>query len=233
MSVGKIALVHDWLTGMRGGERALEVLCERYPQAELFTLVHIPGSVSPTIERHTDPGTVMGTVGYMSPEQVRGQRADQRSDIFACGSILYEMLCGRRVFEGASDLETASAILNDQPSPLPPRVAPELGRIVRRCLEKDPADRFQFAADLALALGTSPAPVGRGQLLRGYGLAGAASALLIGVVAVLVATRVSRHADQLRLGSDVRSGDHGVGTRRSPCRWSARSTLSPSRSPAC
>src|SRR5262249_62152548 len=50
---GKIALVHDWLTGMRGGERALEVLCERFPNAELFTLVHVPGSVSPTIERHT------------------------------------------------------------------------------------------------------------------------------------------------------------------------------------
>ena len=160
---------------------------------------------APSAQSGTREGAILGTVGYMAPEQVRGQRADQRSDIFACGGILYEMLAGRRPFEGSSDLETASAILNQEPSPLPRHVPPELDRIVRRCLEKDPADRFQSTADLALALGTTPS-LAKGRLglrrPRQYGIAAAVIALAIGVVTVLTLTRNrrpdgSKHAQSL------------------------------------
>ena len=108
----------------------------------------------PTLTAGTEPGVVMGTVGYMSPEQVRGQPADHRSDIFAFGSVLYEMLSGRRAFRGSSAIETMSAILKEEPPELSQSVTgvpPSLERIVRRCLEKDPAERFQSARDLAFA----------------------------------------------------------------------------------
>jgi serine/threonine-protein kinase len=110
-------------------------------------LLEPPGRAGP----HTAEGAVIGTVDYMSPEQVRGEPADGRSDIFACGSIVYEMLTGRRAFEGATDLETASAILESESPPLPADLA-ALDRIVWRCLEKNPAHRFQSAADLGVAL---------------------------------------------------------------------------------
>jgi eukaryotic-like serine/threonine-protein kinase len=103
----------------------------------------------------TEPGRVMGTVGYMSPEQVRGQDIDPRSDIFAFGAILYEMLAGDRAFQKPTSAETMAAILNDDPpevSQLSPNVPPAFGRIVHRCLEKNPARRFQSASDLAFAL---------------------------------------------------------------------------------
>jgi eukaryotic-like serine/threonine-protein kinase len=110
---------------------------------------------SPTAAAETEPGAIFGTVGYMSPEQVRGERADHRSDIFSLGCVLYEMLIGRRPFGGDTPAETMAAILRDQPSELataegqlPPRVA----TAVRRCLEKNPDQRFQSARDLAFAL---------------------------------------------------------------------------------
>jgi len=87
----------------------------------------------------TEPGVVMGTVGYMSPEQVRGQEADARSDIFSFGAILYEMLSGRRVFQGNSAIDTMSAILKEDPPELSSAVSPAIERVVRRCLEKNPA----------------------------------------------------------------------------------------------
>jgi Tol biopolymer transport system component len=108
-----------------------------------------------TAQRQTSPGTVMGTAGYMAPEQVRGQNADQRADIFACGVVLYEMLSGRRAFDGASSADTMSAILKEDPPELSGehlRVPVAVERIVRRCLEKEPAQRFQSARDLAFAL---------------------------------------------------------------------------------
>jgi len=120
----------------------------------------------------TTPGTVMGTVGYMSPEQVRGQAVDHRSDIFSLGTVLYEMLSGRKAFAGPSSVETMNAILTTEPAEIDTtatRIPPGLDRIVRHCLEKDPADRFQSARDLTFALGalsgseTSlalPAPLG-------------------------------------------------------------------------
>jgi len=104
---------------------------------------------------HTTPGVVMGTVGYMSPEQVRGQAVDHRSDIFSFGAILYEMISGKRAFKGASGVETMNAILKEDPPELSEsslRVAPGLERIVRHCLEKEPSMRFQSARDLAFDL---------------------------------------------------------------------------------
>ena len=102
--------------------------------------------------RETEPGTVMGTTGYMSPEQVRGQRVDHRSDLFSFGAILYEMISGRRAFDRETAAETMTAILKDDPSELPVSVTPGLERIVRRCLEKNVDERFQSARDLAFAL---------------------------------------------------------------------------------
>jgi Tol biopolymer transport system component/predicted Ser/Thr protein kinase len=100
----------------------------------------------------TDAGTVLGTAGYMSPEQVRGDAVDHRADLFSFGVVLYEMLCGKRAFAGNSSVEVMNAILKEEAPELPPSVPPALGRIVRRCLEKEPAHRFQSAADLAFAL---------------------------------------------------------------------------------
>ncbi len=103
----------------------------------------------------TEKGMVLGTVGYMSPEQVRGQPADERSDLFAVGATLYEMLAGRPAFEGKTSADKLSAILNREPpeivGPGEPVPAP-LGRIVHRCLEKDPEERFQSARDVVFAL---------------------------------------------------------------------------------
>jgi Tol biopolymer transport system component len=110
---------------------------------------------SPTLSRHTEPGTVLGTVGYMSPEQVRGLPADQRSDVFSFGAVLYEMLSGRRAFKGDSSAETMHAILKDDPPDLLDtnrNLPPGLERIVRHCLEKRPEQRFHSAHDVAFDL---------------------------------------------------------------------------------
>ncbi len=114
----------------------------------------------------TQPGMVMGTVGYMSPEQVRGAATDHRSDIFALGAILYEMVSGRRAFKRDTSAETMTAILKEDPPELTgtnPAISPGLDRIIHRCLEKEPAQRFQSASDLSFALeslsGTSSAAI--------------------------------------------------------------------------
>jgi len=104
----------------------------------------------------TEPGMVLGTVGYMSPEQVRGDRVDHHTDIFAFGAILYEMLAGSRAFQKPTSADTQAAILNEDPpalSQLTPNIPPGLHRVVHRCLEKKPEARFQSASDLAFALG--------------------------------------------------------------------------------
>ncbi len=148
----------------------------------------------PTETRGTEPGVVLGTLGYMSPEQVRGKPADARSDIFSFGAILYEMLSGKRAFHGDSAADTMSAILREDPPDLSvtnQNISPALERIVRHSLEKSPEQRFQSARDLAFNLeavsGTSvqtAAPALRRRRLRlmpilllGLGaLAGAAAA---------------------------------------------------------
>jgi serine/threonine protein kinase len=110
---------------------------------------------APTLTESTEAGVVMGTVGYMAPEQVRGQTADYRADIFAYGAILYEMLAGKRAFQKATSADTMSAILNEDPpgiSQISTNIPPALQRLVHRCLEKNPEQRFQSASDLAFAL---------------------------------------------------------------------------------
>ena len=109
----------------------------------------------PTMSLNTDAGMVMGTPGYMSPEQVRGRAVDHRTDIFAFGAILYEMLTGTRAFHRSTSAETMTATLNDEPpaiSQLVQNVPPGLQRVVQRCLEKNPEQRFHSASDLAFAL---------------------------------------------------------------------------------
>ncbi len=109
----------------------------------------------PTAAAATEPGMVMGTLGYMSPEQVKGRPADARSDIFAFGAVLYEMLSGKRAFHGDSAGETMASILKEDPPDLSAtnqNVSPGLDRIVRHCLEKNPERRFQSSSDIAFAL---------------------------------------------------------------------------------
>ena len=106
----------------------------------------------------TQPGMVMGTVGYMSPEQVTGSPAGPQSDIFSLGIILFEMLTGTLAFERTTSVETMSAILREEPPDLPANVPPPAAQIAMRCLEKEPARRFQSAADLAFALRGAATP---------------------------------------------------------------------------
>jgi eukaryotic-like serine/threonine-protein kinase len=108
----------------------------------------------------TEVGTLLGTVGYMSPEQVRGEVADARSDIFAFGAVVYEMLTGKRAFAAPSPAETLSSILRDAPpdmSVASPGIPAVVERLVEKCLDKDPGRRFQSAGDLAFALESLPA----------------------------------------------------------------------------
>lgn len=152
----------------------------------------------------TSPGTVLGTVGYMSPEQVRGIPADARSDVFSLGCVLYEMVTGRRAFSRETAAETLTAILREDPEPLSSAegVPVELDRIVAHCLEKNPAERFQSARDVAFNLraaltdsaATQTAAIGtRPPRRRGAWLAGAVALLvLIAGGLVLVQRRGAR-----------------------------------------
>ena len=109
----------------------------------------------PTATGGTEPGVVLGTLGYMSPEQVKGKSTDARSDIFSFGAILYEMLSGQRAFRGGSAAETISAILREEPPDLSitdQNISPGVDRIVRHCIEKAPGQRFHSAHDVAFAL---------------------------------------------------------------------------------
>jgi len=151
-----------------------------------------------TIE--SEAGTVLGTVGYMSPEQVRGRPADERSDLFSFGVVLYEMFSGQRAFRGETAADTMTAILTQEPPELTNtsrNVTPALDRVVRHCLEKNPEERFQSARDLAFDLETissvSSASVPsvqvatRSRWMRAATVAGLALAAI--VVAALLARR--------------------------------------------
>ena len=155
---------------------------------------------APTASLGTEPGVVMGTVGYMSPEQVKGQPADHRSDIFSFGAILYEMLSGRRAFKGDSAVETMSAILKEEPPDLSEtntNRSPGIERLVRHCLEKSPAQRFQSARDLAYDLESlsemSGPSVGPSQAL----LAGTSRRRVVRSSAIVLAVVVSAAAGYL------------------------------------
>ena len=109
----------------------------------------------------TEPGMVVGTLGYMAPEQLRGEAADARSDIWALGVVLYEMASGVRPFEGQTGYALTSAILKEEPRPLPAAVPAEVGATITRCLEKEPGRRYQQAGEVRAALeatqaGTAP-----------------------------------------------------------------------------
>src|SRR5260370_3373656 len=128
----------------------------------------------------TNPGMVMGTVGYMSPEQVRGQPADHRSDIFSFGVVLYEMLAGKKLFAGTSVVELMNAILKDDvPEFLgnETKISPALDKIMRRRLEQKPDQRFYSARDLGFALGALSTPTSS----SGSNLTTAAKALNNGI----------------------------------------------------
>ena len=127
----------------------------------------------PTAVR-TTPGIVLGTVGYMAPEQARGQTTDHRADIFSFGCVLYEMVGGRRAFQRATIADTLSAILNDDPAPLSTThagIPQALERVVHRCLEKNPGERFQSARDLAFALDALSASTGSASAVTANALA--------------------------------------------------------------
>ncbi|MEO8196174.1 MAG: protein kinase [Thermoanaerobaculia bacterium] len=147
---------------------------------------------APTQGPGTEPGAVLGTVGYMSPEQVRGEPADHRSDLFALGVVLYEMLTGRRAFAHGSAVETMSAILREEPpeiDTLGEKFSPALARLLQHCLEKRPDERFQSARDLAfdlksLASGSSASQ--RGEIAAQAAVAVGHSARRQGLIALLL-----------------------------------------------
>jgi serine/threonine protein kinase len=183
------------------------------------------GSSGPTLTHQgTEPGMILGTVGYMSPEQVRGRTVDHRADIFAFGAILYEMLAGKRAFEKSTSAETMTAILNEDPSgvsQIAQNTPPGLHRVVHRCLEKNPEQRFQSASDLAFALealsdsGISGPVVevktvrwnSRGRFLW---VAGVAALLAVAAVAFFVIMRRER-ASSLRISDYTQISHDGRG----------------------
>ncbi len=147
-----------------------------------------------TVTLKTDPGKVMGTAGYMSPEQVRGSPVDHRSDIFALGVVLYEMVTGKQPFRKPTSADMMSAILNEDPpsiSQLTPTSPPGLHRVVHRCLEKNPEQRFHSAHDLAFALealsdsGASPAVATQAPFRRSPGRTLVWSIALIAVISLV------------------------------------------------
>jgi dipeptidyl aminopeptidase/acylaminoacyl peptidase len=163
-------------------------------------------SQSPTAAPATDAGAVLGTVGYMSPEQVRARPVDHRSDIFSFGTVLYEMLSGQRAFRGGSAVETMNAILKEDPPELSAThrsLPPALERIIAHCLEKNPEERFQSARDIAFDLeqlsgsATTLSAIARGSDRRlpglrvvGVGLA----ALALAAAAFVAGRRSSTHS---------------------------------------
>ncbi|MFY9552680.1 MAG: LpqB family beta-propeller domain-containing protein [Thermoanaerobaculia bacterium] len=130
--------------------------------AKLVPAAESGESRAPTASPPTEPGTVMGTVGYMSPEQVRGLSLDARSDIFSFGAVLYEMGSGHRPFRGATGADVMTAILKEEPPDLQAGTSQALGRIAFRCLEKAPERRFQSARDLGFALESLVSPTESG-----------------------------------------------------------------------
>jgi hypothetical protein len=147
-------------------------------------------SLTPTRVKMTEPGMVMGTVGYMSPEQVRGQQIDSRSDIFSFGAVLYEMMAGRSAFARETAPETMTAILREEPQELQSagkNIPPAVALIVQRCLEKKPDLRFQTAQDLAFALQMTSQPGSVStEAIKSPAIAGRKTGLWIAVASILL-----------------------------------------------
>jgi len=163
---------------------------------------------------HTAAGVVMGTASYMAPEQVRGELSDPRTDIFAFGAVLYEMLSGTRAFRRDTPAETMTAVLKEDPPEISDPghpISPALDRIVRRCLEKDPEQRFQSAKDLSFALGalsgtdsSAAARIAEKPRSTIFVLWGAVFVIsVIGVGAIWLATHRSTPAEQMQFAIAV------------------------------
>ena len=178
----------------------------------------------PTATLGTDPGLVVGTAAYMSPEQAAGRPADSRSDIFSLGVVVHEMLSGRRPFDRDTVTETLAAILRDDPPALDPaRVPSALQRIVTRCLEKRPDERFQSARDLAFALGSwseasqalAPLTAAR-RRWRPTALIGTLGAIAVAAAAFGLGRWSSQPAVQARAVGTTRQLTSGPGEERWP-----------------
>ena len=171
--------------------------------AKLVVTAGAGNATGPTDPPVTEPGVVLGTLGYMAPEQVRGTPADARSDLFSLGAILYEMLSGRRAFHGESAADTMLAILQEEPadlSTISPSVSPALERLVRHCLEKVPERRLHSAHDLAfeldaLTLTSGAAPSPRVSLRRFRAPAAIAAGIALLVLAFLAGRRAAATRD--------------------------------------
>jgi serine/threonine protein kinase len=167
--------------------------------AKVIAAAHDSGVVEGTASHHllqetvssgsgkTSTGFIIGTPGYMSPEQLSGDPVDARTDLFSLGAVLHEALSGQRAFPGTSAVESSYAILHHEPAPLPASTPPPVAQVVRRCLEKDPDRRFQSARDLAFHLpraptgpGGHPGPPGTGPAAGGGSVLRAASVVGVG-----------------------------------------------------
>jgi serine/threonine protein kinase len=186
------------------------------PSTPTMNLASLTSAASPL----TQKGSIVGTFQYMAPELLQGSEADARSDLFSFGCVLYEMITGRRAFEGKSQLSVFSAILEKDPEPITvsqPLAPPMLDRVVRACLAKDPADRFQSAHDLALDLGwvdslrsapadppSSPAPAPS----RVPWFAAVAAAVILGTLAGFFLHRPAPSAPSIRAALNPPPGGH-------------------------
>jgi serine/threonine protein kinase len=179
-----------------GGVKILDFGLAKVGDAATGLEKTMPGDSPPPSPGHTMPGAVLGTAGYMAPEQVRGEEADERADLFALGVIAYEMLTGKRAFGGKSAADAMAAVLTSEPAELgslKEHFSPAIDRVVRRCLEKRPDDRFQSARDLAFALESAAIDAGTPVAASPRRLSATPIALLSAVVAATLGVLVTRN----------------------------------------